>query len=589
MRWSNSFIPTLKETPADTESVSHRLMLRAGLIRPLASGVYSYLPLGLRALQKVEAVIREEMNREGARELLLPALQPAELWQTTGRYETLGEDMISFKDRHGKLNVLGPTHEEVITDLVKGEIKSYRQLPLILYQIQTKFRDEARPRFGVIRSREFIMKDAYSFDADEASLSESYNKMLEAYKRIFSRCGLTFLIVEADPGIMGGSRSHEFLIPTESGEELVGYCEVCQSTWPLSEEIPSPGIQRKGEACPKCKKRATPQRGLEVGHIFQLGTKYTAALNATYLDQQGRRKPILMGCYGIGVTRILAAVIEQSHDEEGMIWPASVAPFQLLILPLFSEASCARIAEEIYEEGIQKGWEILLDDRDERPGVKFKDGDLIGVPFQLIIGQTALKEGKFELKRRRDGKTFAVSRSEIFETLKDLCHHRAEKMQGVQREETKETSLVNRLREVLSDLFEEKGAELVDILYRRGGSKNVLRILVDTPTGITLHECAMLNEAISERLDEKNLIQESYLLEVCSPGLDRPLLSPGDFRRVLGKEIRVFLKVPSLGRTTLQGTLEEVTDESLLLRLGSRETVRLSLNDLTKGEKVIQF
>ena len=559
MRWSSSFIRTQKETPSEAEAVSHQLMLRAGLIRLLASGSYSYLPLGLRALRKVETIIREEMNREGAQELLLPALQPAELWQMSGRYDVLGKDMISFKDRHGKLNVLGPTHEEVITTLVKGEVKSYRQLPLILYQIQTKFRDEARPRFGVIRSREFIMKDAYSFDADEQSLSESYEKMLSAYGRIFSRSGLSTFMVEADPGIMGGSRSHEFLVPTESGEEVV---------------------QKDGASV----------RALEVGHIFQLGTKYTASLDATYLDDQGKRRLILMGCYGIGVNRILAAVIEQHHDENGIIWPHGVAPFQLLILPLLSEEECLKISEDLYEEGLRKGWEVLLDDREERPGIKFKDGDLIGIPFQLIIGQIALKEGKFEIKRRRDGETFKVSRAEIFEKLKQL--YETDFLHGNKKEgHSKATagSLVESLRKIISEILEVRGAEMIDLIYRREGPKYVLRILADTPGGISLNECAELNRLIGEVLEERNLIQESYLLEVCSPGLDRPLLTPRDFKRIIGKPVRLLFKRPLNGRVETRGILEEVKEEKLILRLEGLETVEISISDLSRGERVIEF
>jgi len=507
----------------------------------------------------VETIIREEMNREGAQELLLPALQPAELWQMSGRYDVLGKDMISFKDRHGKLNVLGPTHEEVITTLVKGEVKSYRQLPLILYQIQTKFRDEARPRFGVIRSREFIMKDAYSFDADEQSLSESYEKMLSAYGRIFSRSGLSTFMVEADPGIMGGSRSHEFLVPTESGEEVV---------------------QKDGASV----------RALEVGHIFQLGTKYTASLDATYLDDQGKRRLILMGCYGIGVNRILAAVIEQHHDENGIIWPHGVAPFQLLILPLLSEEECLKISEDLYEEGLRKGWEVLLDDREERPGIKFKDGDLIGIPFQLIIGQIALKEGKFEIKRRRDGETFKVSRAEIFEKLKEL--YETGFLHGNKREGCSKAtagSLAESLRKIISEILEVRGAEMIDLIYRREGPKYVLRILADTPGGISLNECAELNRLIGEVLEERNLIQESYLLEVCSPGLDRPLLTPRDFKRIIGKPVRLLFKRPLNGRVETRGILEEVKEEKLILRLEGLETVEISISDLSRGERVIEF
>ena len=549
MKWSNSFIQTQREDPQEAEAASHRLMLRAGLIRQLASGTYSYLPLGLRALRKVEAIIRQEMEREEAREVLLPALQPSELWQASGRFETLGQDMISFKDRHGKTNVLGPTHEEVITSLVKGEVKSYRQLPLILYQIQTKFRDEARPRFGVIRSREFIMKDAYSFDRDEKGLSASYEKMLSAYKRIFDRCGVSILMVEADPGVMGGSRSHEFLVPTESGEEVV--------------EIEGKKV-----------------RGLEVGHIFQLGTKYTVSLEATYLDDHGERRPILMGCYGIGVNRLLAAVIEEHHDGNGIVWPEAVAPFQLLILPLLSEERCFEAAEKLYQEAAQKGWETLWDDREERPGVKFKDADLIGIPYQLIIGKSFLNEGKIELKRRRDGKSFLVSPEELFQKL--------EALRGDRTSSANPSSFLETLREEMMEILDRRQAELIEMTYRREGPQNVLRILVDTPGGIHLNECAELNEEISALLDEKKLIEESFLLEVASPGLDRPLVEARDFERVSGKPVRLILKKPFLNRTEFQGIVEEVKDGKLMVRLET-EVIELPLELLIRGERIIEF
>ncbi|MFH1858224.1 MAG: proline--tRNA ligase [Candidatus Omnitrophota bacterium] len=586
MRWSNSFIQTQKETPSEAEALSHQLMIRAGLIRPLASGTYSYLPLGLRVLQKVEAIIREEMNREGSAEVLLPALQPAELWQATGRYEVLGKDMISFKDRHGKLNVLGPTHEEVITLLVKGEVKSYRQLPLILYQIQTKFRDEARPRFGVIRSREFIMKDAYSFDVDEKGLAVSYQKMLGAYERIFRRSGLDIFVVEADPGIMGGSRSHEFIVPTENGEEVVGYCGNCRATWPPAG--PDKDARQSVGSCPKCRKEGALRRGLEVGHVFELGTKYSAALEAVFLDDQGNRKPILMGCYGIGVNRIVAAAIEQHHDQNGLIWPESIAPFQALVMPLVPDETCTKLATEIYEEGKAEGWELLLDDRVERAGIKFKDADLIGIPYQVIIGQSALKEGKFEIKRRRDGDTRSVSRSEIFETLKKLYGHNPHENAELLCP-AKGTEMMEALREAILKILEENSVELVDFIYRRGGPKQVLHILVDTPSGISLDECALLNELIGKMLDEKNLIQESYLLEVASPGLDRPLLTVRDFQRALGKPIRLYLKQSLSGKKEVTGTLEGIHDEKLILRLEKDETIEVSFQDLSKGERVIQF
>lgn len=583
MKWSGHFIQTQKETPSEAEAISHQLMIRAGLIRLLTSGVYSYLPLGLRALQKIEGIIREEMNRAGAAELLLPALQPADLWQTTGRYETLGKDMISFKDRHGKLNVLGPTHEEVITALVKGEIKSYRQLPLILYQIQTKFRDEARPRFGVIRSREFIMKDAYSFDADEKSLSESYQKMLTAYEKIFKRCSLTTWVVEADPGIMGGSRSHEFIVPTESGESVVGRCESCQTSSPLGEEDAEPRGEKR---CPKCRRPLAVQRGLEVGHIFQLGTKYSASLDATYLDDGGARKPILMGCYGIGVTRVLAAIIEEHHDGSGIMWPKSAAPFQAIVLPLLPDEACMKLSQEIYREGGEKGWELLLDDREERTGVKFKDADLIGIPFQLIVGKSALQDGKFEIKERKSGETLTVSRPEIFETLKRLYQTPEERIsRGVPKGGELETAL----REAISEILKGHETELVEFSFRREGSRHVLRILVDTPQGIRLEECASLNQAIGQMLDERDLIPGSYLLEVSSPGLDRPLVTERDLKRALGKPVRLFLKTPFLGQTQYEGTLEDTADGKIVLRVAQKGMIEIPFETLLQGKRIIEF
>jgi len=586
MKWSNSFIPTKKETPSEAEAVSHRLMVRAGLIQLLTSGVYSYLPLGLRSLQKAEAIVREEMDREEARELLLPALQPADLWEATGRFKTLGQDMISFKDRHGKLNVLGPTHEEVITALIRGEVKSYRQLPFILYQIQTKFRDEARPRFGVIRSREFIMKDAYSFNADLESLSESYEKMLAAYHRIFERCSLETWVVEADPGVMGGNRSHEFLVPTESGEGLVGRCETCQKTWALPDDVAQEDNKKETD-CPQCGQRVPTQRGLEIGHIFQLGTKYTASLDATFLDAEGKRKPILMGCYGIGVNRIVAAAIEQHHDADGIVWPKTLAPFQVVILPLLTE--CAQVAETLYQEGVKLGWEMLLDDRDERPGIKFKDADLIGIPYQLIIGKSALQEGKFEIKERKSGQVTVVSRSEILGTLKKLFGETKEVPSSGKASQKKDDNTLETLKELVAALLSERGAELVELTYRKEGSKAVLRVLADTPNGICLDECTTLNEVIGEALDRKNLIQESYLLEVASPGLDRPLLHVHDFERVLGKPIRLIFKHPIAGKADVEGVLESVQDEKLILRLNNEMKETYSLKDLSKGERIIKF
>jgi prolyl-tRNA synthetase len=405
MLWSEGFIPTLKEVPQEAESISQQLMLRAGLMRPLMSGVYSYLPLGYRALERVEAIIRQEMNACGAQELLLSALQPEELWVRSGRDKEIGEVMYRFNDRRGRRLCLGPTHEEVITQLVKQNVFSYRQLPLILYQIQVKFRDEIRPRSGLVRSCEFIMKDAYSFDQDQQGLKQNYHKMLAAYQRIFKRCGLDFLVVEADPGLMGGSLSHEFMVPAQSGEDIVLYCPNCKYA---SSQPGEPG------ACPKCAKPLEKLNTIEVGHIFQLGTKYSQILEAKILNQQGNQAMVIMGCYGIGVSRLIPAILEQNHDQNGIIWPWEVAPFQIAVLPL--EAANSKIHQaglSIYAALEKAGFSVILDDRDERAGSKFKDADLIGIPLQVIIGDKFAKQNKLELKIRKTGKRIMLAKGKL--------------------------------------------------------------------------------------------------------------------------------------------------------------------------------
>lgn len=558
MRWIPSLIRTLRNTPKDAEATSHQLALRAGFIDQLASGVYSYLPLGLRVLHKIMNIIREEMNRAGGAEVLLPALHPAELWKKTGRYEALGEDKIAFKNRSGHEFVLGPTHEEVITQLAASRIKSFRDLPLLLYQIQTKFRDEARPRFGVIRTKEFIMKDAYSFDVDELGLDRIYCKMSEVYTTIFTRCGLTFQIVNADPGLMGGKMSQEFMVICPYGEDRVaksegdylasldiaeradpkyktpppmssapeafdtpnlrtieeiaqqfkikpsqmiktliyiadgkpiaacvtGDSEVNESklrrlvggsslrqadpreiqeatgapvgfAGPVGLKIPvyadwdlSGGAEwvtganakdkhlrnvnlgrdftpvamgdiryvKEGDPAPDGQGKLHLITTMEIGHIFKLGTRYSAALGATFLDEKGERRPAMMGCYGIGVNRIFAAAIEQHHDERGIKWPRAIAPYHIHLLTVnHAVASVREAAEQIYAELSRRGLEVLYDDRDERAGVKFNDADLIGIPLQLIVGERNLKEGKVELKVRATGETRKVN-------LQDFVH-----------------------------------------------------------------------------------------------------------------------------------------------------------------------
>jgi len=546
MRWTQTLIPTLKETPAEAEITSHKLLLRAGLIRKLTGGLYTFMPLGYRALRKVEQIVREEMNRAGALELLMPALQPPDIWQQSGRYETAKDVLFKVRDRAKKEWVLGPTHEEVITTLVAGEISSYRQMPKNFYQIQTKFRDEIRPRFGLMRAKEFIMKDAYSFDATDEAAQGSYRKMYDAYARIFQRCGLKTLAVEADTGVMGGKFSHEFMVPAETGENEVAFCDNCGYAANVEkassgvakgeskgqkgelEKFATPGVvtidaltkppynvaaerqiktlvyivQSKpvlilirgddqlneaklagalgtaefraaeaqeifdalrahpgslggvgvkdppiyaderlkdaegmttganedgfhlrnvsiardiqvkkwadlrlvqaGEPCPNCGKPLKIQRAIEVGHVFKLGTKYSEALKAFFLDESGKQQPAIMGCYGIGVTRTLQAVIEQCHDENGIIWPISVAPYTVCITPLSvaPESEVMKRAEQIYAELTARGVDVILDDRNERPGVKFKDSELVGFPIRIGIGEKSLAKGEVEIKPR---------------------------------------------------------------------------------------------------------------------------------------------------------------------------------------------
>jgi prolyl-tRNA synthetase len=546
MRWSQTLIPTLKETPAEAEIVSHKLLLRAGLIRKLTGGLYTFLPLGLRALRKVEQIVREEMNRTGALELLMPALQPPDIWQQSGRYESAKDVLFKVRDRAKKEWVLGPTHEEVITTLVAGEINSYRQMPKNFYQIQTKFRDEIRPRFGLMRAKEFIMKDAYSFDATDAAAQASYHKMYEAYARIFQRCGLKTIAVEADTGVMGGKFSHEFMVPAATGENEVVFCDGCgyaanvekaqsKVQGPKSkvpslpiEKFATPGIVtiealskapynvaagvqiktlvymaeskivlillrgddqlneaklisalgtatirpaeaeeifaalgahpgslgavgltklpvyaderlraaaemttganadgfhwrnvaigrdiqvaqwadlrlvQAGEACPKCGQPLKVQRAIEVGHVFKLGTKYSEALHALFLDESGKQQPAIMGCYGIGVTRTMQAIIEQSHDDNGIIWPMSVAPYTVCITPLnvAPESAVMQRAEQIYTDLTARGIDVIIDDRADRPGVKFKDSELVGFPIRVGVGEKSLAKGEVEVKPR---------------------------------------------------------------------------------------------------------------------------------------------------------------------------------------------
>ncbi|MBN1847189.1 MAG: proline--tRNA ligase [Deltaproteobacteria bacterium] len=555
MRYSKYFIPTLKEIPSDAEIVSHQLMLRAGMIRKLTAGIYTYLPIGLRSLKKIEKIIREEMNQSGAIEILMPAVQPAELWQESGRWDFYGRELLRFKDRHDHDACLGPTHEEIITDLARREIRSYKQMPINLYQIQTKFRDEIRPRFGVMRAREFIMKDAYSFDMDEAGAEKSYGIMRETYMNIFRRCGFRFRAVEADTGSIGGSFSHEFMVLADTGEDQIVNCSQCSYAANLEkaevkepdqgaetdeksmlpfEEVETPNMKTVEEVtsflsispqnlvktlifksdedvvaalvrgdhdineaklknilgaeqldladpqlveevtgaplgfagpigldikiiadntlktmqnmvvggnkkdlhiknanlkrdftihafgdlrfitphdpCPRCGGTIEFGRGIEVGHIFKLGTKYSKTMKAIYLDENGKEQTMVMGCYGIGVSRIMAASIEQNHDNDGIVFPIPIAPFEVVILPLqMNEPDVISAAEAIYQGLLEKGVDVLIDDRDLRAGFKFKDADLLGTPLRIAVGTRALKDGHVEMKWRHEKESSLIS------------------------------------------------------------------------------------------------------------------------------------------------------------------------------------
>jgi prolyl-tRNA synthetase len=566
MRATELLAPTLREAPADAEVISHQLLLRAGFIRRVAAGVYNYLPLSVRVLKKIEQIIREEMDRQGGQEILMPILQPAELWQESGRWDVYGPELFRLKDRHERDFALGPTHEEIITTLVRGEVNSYKQLPLLLYQIQNKYRDERRPRFGLMRGREFIMKDLYSFDRDDDGLHTSYLKMHSAYTSIFQRCGLRFRPVEADSGAIGGSETHEFMVLAESGEASVLFCEsescdyaanveraaqICppentkDSLEKLTEketpdcrtieevsrllDVPfqktiktllydtgaevvavlvrgdrevneikllnilgclrvdlagentiekvtgaargfsgpvdlrdvkiiadlevasianaaagankdnfhyinvNPGrdfsidilndirMVEAGEPCPQCGQKLKEARGIEVGQIFKLGDKYSKILGATYLDESGKVKPFIMGCYGIGVTRTMAAAIEQNNDQDGIIWPAAIAPFHAVIIPINTkDAAQVALAEKIYARLTLVGVDTLLDDRPERAGVKFKDADLIGYPIRITVGSKAVTEKQIEVKTRRTGEVNMVPEEKLEDTVREM-------------------------------------------------------------------------------------------------------------------------------------------------------------------------
>ncbi len=570
MRFSTMLLPTLKETPADADVISQKLMVRAGMIRKVAAGIYDLLPLGLRVIRKVEQIVREEMNRSGAQEILMPSVLPAELWSESGRWEEYGSELLRLKDRHGRDFCLGPTHEEAVTDIVRRDVSSYKSLPLNLYQIQAKFRDEIRPRFGLMRGREFIMKDAYSFHATDESADEEYRKMHDTYVRIFERCGLLFKAVEADAGNIGGNFSNEFMVMADTGEDAIASCDKCKYAANIEraeirpyvakehadgsadgavaagagnplESVTTPGqksveevsaflcvepnmliktliykteigiiaalvrgdaelneikLKRavgceeveladdetviettgapvgfagpiglkvkiyadyglrdmvdsitgankadthlrnvnqgrdfnalyadlrtvmEGDGCPRCSGTLNVTRGIEVGHIFKLGTKYSVSMGADFLDENGKKQPMIMGCYGIGIGRVAAAAIEQNHDEFGIVWPAPLAPFDVEIIAIkVSDVEVRKAAFELYTELTGAGLDVLIDDRNERPGVKFKDADLIGIPLRITVGERNLKDGKLEFKERRSGEVLLVDLDDAVATV----------------------------------------------------------------------------------------------------------------------------------------------------------------------------
>jgi prolyl-tRNA synthetase len=421
MRLSNYFLPLLRETPSEAQIVSHRLMLRAGMIRQSSAGIYSWLPLGLRVLKKVEQIVREEQDRAGALEVLMPTLQPAELWQESGRYEDYGKEMLRITDRHERAMLYGPTNEELITDIFRQSVKSYRDLPKNLYHIQWKFRDEVRPRFGVMRGREFLMKDNYSFDLDAKGAKHSYNKMFFAYLRTFARMGLKAIPMRADTGPIGGDLSHEFIILADTGESQV----FCDRAW-LDSDVLDMDVdytsdleqqfrqwtalyaatdeKHDAQSCPVPPERLVTARGIEVGHIFYFGTKYSKPMGAVVAGPSGEQITVEMGSYGIGVSRLVGAIIEASHDDAGIIWPEGVAPFKVGLINLrASDAKCVAAADDLYARLGRAGVEVLYDDRDESPGAKFAAMDLIGLPHQLVLGPRGLEKGVVEVKERRSG------------------------------------------------------------------------------------------------------------------------------------------------------------------------------------------
>lgn len=422
MLFSKLVLPTLKEAPKEAEIISHKLMLRAGMIRKVASGVYTWLPLGLKVLRKVEEIVRSEMNKSGAQEVLMPMVQPKELWDETHRWEKMGKELLRIQDRHERDFCLGPTHEEVITDLIRNTIKSYKELPINTYQIQTKFRDEIRPRYGVMRSREFLMKDAYSFGVDEESLDKSYIEMRNTYKKILEKIGLEYKIVKADSGAIGGDASEEFHVLAENGEDTIAISS--DSEFAINTEL----LIEDGEDIASLEGKKAPdgngtiqiKKGIEVGHIFKLGTVYSENMGATVQTKDGKSISLQMGCYGIGVSRIVAASIEQNNDDKGIVWPAAIAPFDVNIIPIGYEKNkeIEDASNKLYQELLNQGYDVLLDDRKVGFGSKIKDSELVGIPINIILGNKFLDDGSIEL-RTRDGQE-SVSN---IEDLKLLFNH----------------------------------------------------------------------------------------------------------------------------------------------------------------------
>ncbi|MDB9985064.1 proline--tRNA ligase [Gammaproteobacteria bacterium] len=414
MLFSKLLLPTLKDAPQEAEVISHKLMLRAGMIRKVASGIYTWLPLGLKVLRKIETIVREEMDSSGAQEVLMPMVQPKELWEETNRWEKMGPELLRIQDRHNRDFCLGPTHEEVITDLIRNNVKSYKELPLNIYQIQTKFRDEVRPRYGVMRGREFLMKDSYSFNEDEACLQETYLTMRDTYKKIIERIGLDYKIVAADSGAIGGDASEEFHVLAETGEDTIAISDA--SEYAINTEL----LLKEGEDIASLEGKPSPdgkgviqiKKGIEVGHIFQLGKVYAEDMKANVLNKEGKASTLFMGCYGIGVSRLVAAAIEQNNDDKGIVWPHSIAPFDINIIAIGygKDQKIADASIKLYGELKDMGYEVLLDDRKDGYGTKMKDSELIGIPLNIIIGKKFIETNEIELKSRNgDSSTNDIS------------------------------------------------------------------------------------------------------------------------------------------------------------------------------------